>query len=193
MLYTWNLNNGGKRSLRSWGTGKRGWGGGILVIYGNTVKLQQYLVVQNSTHSLSRGFCGLDRIQVPCFPGGSDGKESACNTGDLGSFNPWVGKIPWKRAWHSTPVFLPGESPWTEEPGGPQSIGSHRVGHDWSSARMPHLFRGASHLQSTEKARPWQVELELSCFLLQVIHSLLIVYFFYIDWTMEGKHHLHYI
>ena len=30
----------------------------------------------------------------------------------------WVGKIPWKRAWQPTPVFLPGESPWTEEPGG---------------------------------------------------------------------------
>ena len=25
-------------------------------------------------------------------------------------FNPWVRKIPWKRAWQSTPVFLPGES-----------------------------------------------------------------------------------
>ena len=25
-------------------------------------------------------------------------------------FNPWVGKIPWKRAEQSTPVFLPGES-----------------------------------------------------------------------------------
>ena len=24
-------------------------------------------------------------------------------------FNPWVGKIPWKRKWQSTPVFLPGE------------------------------------------------------------------------------------
>ena len=33
-------------------------------------------------------------------------------------FSPWVGKIPWKRAWQPTPVFLPGESPWTEEPGG---------------------------------------------------------------------------
>ena len=32
-------------------------------------------------------------------------------------FVPWVGKIPWRRAWHPTPVFLPGESPWTEEPG----------------------------------------------------------------------------
>ena len=28
--------------------------------------------------------------------------------------DPWVGKIPWRRAWQPTPVFLPGESPWTE-------------------------------------------------------------------------------
>ena len=33
-------------------------------------------------------------------------------------FNPWVGKMPWRRAWQLTPVFLPGESSWTEEPGG---------------------------------------------------------------------------
>ena len=33
-------------------------------------------------------------------------------------FDPWVGKIPWRRAWQPTPVFLPGESPWTEEPAG---------------------------------------------------------------------------
>ena len=26
--------------------------------------------------------------------------------------------IPWRRAWQPTPVFLPGESPWMEEPGG---------------------------------------------------------------------------
>ena len=31
-------------------------------------------------------------------------------------FDPWVGKFPWKRAWRPTPVVLPGESPWTEEP-----------------------------------------------------------------------------
>ena len=29
-----------------------------------------------------------------------------------------------------TPVLLPGESPWTEKPGGLQSIGLQRVGHD---------------------------------------------------------------
>ena len=45
--------------------------------------------------------------------------------------DPWVRKIPWRRAWQPTPVFLPGESLWTEEPGGLQSMGLQRVGHDW--------------------------------------------------------------
>ena len=44
--------------------------------------------------------------------------------------DPWVEKIPWKRAWQPTPVFLPGESPWTEEPGGLQSTRSQGVEHD---------------------------------------------------------------
>ena len=44
----------------------------------------------------------------------------------------WVGKIPWRRAWLPPPVFLPGESPWTEEPGRLQSIGMQRVGHSCS-------------------------------------------------------------
>ena len=37
-------------------------------------------------------------------------------------FDPWVGKIPWRKSWQLTPVFLPGESSWTEEPGGLQSM-----------------------------------------------------------------------
>ena len=45
-------------------------------------------------------------------------------------FDPWLGKIPWRKAWQTTPVFLPGESLWTEEPGGLQSTGSQRVGYD---------------------------------------------------------------
>ena len=43
------------------------------------------------------------------FPGGSDGKESACNAGDLG-LNPGLGRSPWRREWPPTPVFLPGDS-----------------------------------------------------------------------------------
>ena len=50
------------------------------------------------------------------FPGGSAGKESACNVGDLGSI-PGVGKIPWRRERLPTPVFWLGEfhgqyTPW---------------------------------------------------------------------------------
>ena len=45
---------------------------------------------------------------------GSEGKESACSVGDLGS-------IPDIFAWRI---------PWTEEPGRPQPMGSQRVGHD---------------------------------------------------------------
>ena len=52
---------------------------------------------------------GEPGIWRKAFPGGSDGKESACNAGDLGS-HAWVGKIPWRREWQPTPVFLPGES-----------------------------------------------------------------------------------
>ena len=35
--------------------------------------------------------------------------KSACNAGELG-FNPWVGKILWRREWQATAVFLPGDS-----------------------------------------------------------------------------------
>ena len=43
------------------------------------------------------------------FPGGSGGKESACNAGRP-RFDPWFGKIPWRRKWQPTPVVLPGKS-----------------------------------------------------------------------------------
>ena len=45
-------------------------------------------------------------------------------------FDPWVGKIPWRRAWQPTPVFLPKEAPWTEVLGRLQSMGLQRVRHD---------------------------------------------------------------
>ena len=62
------------------------------------------------------------------FPGGSDGKESACNAGNLGSI-PELGKSPGEGvATHSS--ILAWRVPWTEEPYGLQSMGSQRVGHD---------------------------------------------------------------
>ena len=66
-----------------------------------------------------------DACETWGFPGGSAGKESACNARVClqyrrPEFNPRVTKIPWRREWQPTPVFLPGES---GEPGGLQSVG----------------------------------------------------------------------
>ena len=56
-------------------------------------------------------------------------KNQPTNAGDT-ELDPWVGRISWRRAWQPTPVFLPWRIPWTEEPGGLQSMGSQRVQHD---------------------------------------------------------------
>ena len=49
---------------------------------------------------------------LPGFPGGGSGKEPFCQCRRRKQcrFDPWVGKIPWRRAWQPTPVFLPGKS-----------------------------------------------------------------------------------
>ena len=55
-------------------------------------------------------------------------EEMQFGTEEMG-FDPWVGKIPWKRAWQPTSVSLPGESH-GQESGRLQAIGFQRVGHD---------------------------------------------------------------
>jgi len=50
----------------------------------------------------------LPSFWLSLFRCGSASKESACNMGDPG-FDPWVGKILWRRESVPTPVFWPGE------------------------------------------------------------------------------------
>ena len=67
------------------------------------------------------------------------GKESACNAGDK---QRWVWSLGWEdtlqeeMATHSS--ILAWEIPWTEKPGGLQSTGSQRVGHDWIATEYTH-------------------------------------------------------
>ena len=62
------------------------------------------------------------------FPSSSDCKAYASNAGDLGSI-PGLGRSPGEgMATHSS--TLAWRIPWIEEPGGLQSIGSRRVGHN---------------------------------------------------------------
>ena len=60
--------------------------------------------------------------------GGSYGKESACNMGDLGLIL-GSGRFPWRAEWQSTPVFLPGESHGQKL----QSMRLQRVRYDWAT------------------------------------------------------------
>ena len=62
------------------------------------------------------------------FPGGSDGKASACKAGDLGSIPGWEDPLEKEMATHSSTVAW--KVPWTEEPCKLQSMGSQRVRHD---------------------------------------------------------------
>ena len=54
----------------------------------------------------------LFQYLVPGFPDGASGKEPTCQCRRFKrwGFDPWVGKIPWRRTWQTTPVFLPGKS-----------------------------------------------------------------------------------
>ena len=69
------------------------------------------------------------------FPGSSNSKEPACQCRrhKRCKFNLWVGKILWRRKCNPFQSILAGIIPWTEEPGGLQSMESQRVGHDWAA------------------------------------------------------------
>ena len=63
------------------------------------------------------------------FPGGSEGKESACNAGDPSSiFLCWEDTL--EKGMQPNPVFLPGKFNRQEKLGGLQSLASQRVRHD---------------------------------------------------------------
>ena len=67
-----------------------------------------YLFISISPFLQNKRFATL----IGFKPRWHSGKESVCQCRSHRrlEFKPWVGKIPWRRKWQSTPVFLPGES-----------------------------------------------------------------------------------
>ena len=67
-------------------------------------------------------------IHISC---GTNGKEPACQCKrhKRCGFDPWVRKIPWRRAWQPIPVFLPGD-PVENGAWNATVHGVKRVGHD---------------------------------------------------------------
>ena len=65
---------------------------------------------------------------ILCFPGGSDGRESAFSAEDPGSIPGSEDPLEKETAMHSSTIAW--KIPWTEEPGRLRSMGPQRVGHD---------------------------------------------------------------
>ena len=101
-----------------------------------SIHLSVYLSVQLSIY-LSLSIClsfHLSSIYMsPWLHCWVSSKESACQCRrrKRPGFDPWVGKIPWRRKWQPTPVSLPGESHGRRSLVGYNLLG-HRVKHDWS-------------------------------------------------------------
>ena len=74
------------------------------------------------------------------YTGGAVLKSPPANAGRCRKHrcSPWIGKIPWRRAWWSTPVFLPGEFHGQKRLAGYSPQG-HRVGHDWNDLACTHI------------------------------------------------------
>ena len=69
---------------------------------------------QATVYGMAKSWTWLSsyHFHVLGFPGGTSGKDLTCQCRrhKRCRFDPWVGKIPWRRAWQPTPGFLPGES-----------------------------------------------------------------------------------
>ena len=71
------------------------------------------------------------------FPGGSDSKKSTCNAGRPG-FDPMGQEDPLEKEMSMHSGIVAWRIPCTEEPGGLQSTGSQRIGHDWNTNTHTH-------------------------------------------------------
>ena len=129
--------NGTRKSLSWWKKGSQGWQSPLFI-------------VEQKTKSRSPVFCKASLV-VQWVKNPPAMKETQVRS--LGWFDPWVGfnpwvrKIPWRKKWQPTPVFLPEESPWKEEPGGLQSTGSKRVGLDWACTHTYYTHKHIHILQ----------------------------------------------
>ena len=72
------------------------------------------------------------------FPGGSAVKNPPANAGDVGLIPGW--KDPLEKEMATCSGILAWEIPWTAEPGGLQSMGLQRVGHDLATKQQQQVF-----------------------------------------------------
>ena len=96
------------------------------------------------------------------FSAGASGKVLACQCRRQKrcGFDPQVGKIPWRRAWQPTPVFLPGECH------GQRSLVSYSPwgcqGSDTTEATQPAHTSGCLQLTGTETTENYPFTLRIT-------------------------------
>ena len=96
------------------------------------LRFQRFHIMSEGVHSFG------SRATCMGFPGGARGKEPVyqCRRRMTHRFNPCVGKIPWRRAWQRTPVFLLGESHGQRSLEGYKSMGMQsQIQLKWLSTR----------------------------------------------------------
>ena len=76
-------------------------------------------------------------MYIGSHPGGSNGKEYACNAGDPGSIP--GSEEPLEEGMTTDSSLVPWRIPWTEESGGLQSMGLQRVRHNRSNLAHTHM------------------------------------------------------
>ena len=119
-------------------------------------------------------------LQLQCQPGENNWVCSSYSSShflpasQLASCPPWVqwtvctvrysktvgtvSKISKREAMKPTPVFLPGEFPWTEKLGGLQSMGSQRIRYYWNNLACTHYpIMISSFITSTKNPFPNKV------------------------------------
>ena len=74
------------------------------------------------------------------FPCGWGGKESACNVGEIQVWS-LGGEDPLEKGMATNSSILAWRIPWTEEPGGLQSMRSQRVRHEWATHTHTHTHK----------------------------------------------------
>ena len=129
--------------------------------YAVTYGMYHILYVTGEGAMNSSGFT-YKQSKFPGFLGILSVTKCQCRRLKRHRFRPWVRKIPWRGAWK---LSISGESPWTEEPGGLQSTGLQKVGHNESHLahiqfRFPEEAKSLScglYTKSQLKAPNWVI------------------------------------
>ena len=82
--------------------------------------------------------------------------EFACQYRRHG-FDPWVGKVPWRRAWQPTPVFLPRKSNGQRSLAGCSPLG-RRIRHNWATKQQQSLAMYNNTFLSCRSPSLWALD-----------------------------------